>query len=182
MISSKAKKILEKAFTDALSFLHVASYRYKFVFECPGFHVNDKDVCISDHQNRILYINEEWANKSVSKKELEYDLYFLMAHEARHIYQYVMTERYRKNKPLNEPIKIICAWISNQSNYIRDKGSDTTIRYRNQPLEIDANAFASFFVIKTYNLKATFSKNVEELEETRLYEIAEFYGYSLSPK
>lgn len=179
MIRPSVQKILQNVFLSAISFLNIPSYKYRLVFERKGVHLNNDDVCVADNAKRVIYIDEDWANHCV-EINFEYDLHFLMAHEARHIYQFVMMERLRKKKEIKEPVEVVQSWIINEMAYKRDVGDDTKAIYKSQPVEVDANAFASFFVMMRYNESPSFSKEAEDLEKKRLYEIAAFYGATIT--
>lgn len=63
MIDSKAKQILEETFRNALAMLGLPSLPYTFAYEKIGKRFltidNAEEVDIT---NRIVYINEAWAN------------------------------------------------------------------------------------------------------------------------
>lgn len=178
MIKPKAQKILLQSFQAAIDFLSIRSYKYQLIFEKKGLNLKNDDVCITDYSKRSIYIDEDWANHSL-EIDFEYDLHFLMAHEARHIYQNVIIERYRKKKDIKEPLNVVLSWLGNEMTYQRDTGDGTNRIYKRQPIEVDANAFASFFVMMKYDESPSFSKEAEELEKERLYAIANFYGATI---
>lgn len=88
MIEPKAKQILEETFQDVLTMLGLPPLPYTFVYEKMGGSFltmeNSEEV---DNTNHIIYVNEEWANAML--KDCPYDLYYLQAHEARHVYQHM---------------------------------------------------------------------------------------------
>lgn len=54
---------------------------------------NAEEVSIAEMK---IYINEDWANKMV--KDYEYDLYYMMAHEARNVYQQIQISQLRSGR------------------------------------------------------------------------------------
>lgn len=125
-----------------------------------------------------MYISEDWANKSITGN-FEYDLYFFMSHEARHIYQFVTINRVAKGKKVKEDIHTVKEWNNNTRLYTHDTGGESKINYKCQPLEVVADAFANFFVMKLYNLPPSFSKGPMDLVKNRLDEITKSHGMNI---
>ena len=142
MVEDRVKLILEKTFKDALSMLRVESSRYFLTFEKMGnMFLTLENAVEIDLTNNIVYINEEWANLAIN--EMPSDLFFQMAHEARHIYQREEIIKYIGGKKHSEPSDIVKSWIANRKNYKRNVGGNSVLYYQRQPVEVDTNAFAA---------------------------------------
>ena len=175
MIDSKAKMTLESAFQDAIKMLGLPSIPYAFRYEQMGCRFKTMDNAEEvDNSNHIVYINEDWANQMV--KAYEYDLHYMMAHEARHVYQEVIMKMFLSGQLKNEPEALVVSWISNKQNYVRNQGGATVKPYHCQPLEVDADAFANFYVMIKQIGGAKIPSDSDELVTQRLKEIAVQYG------
>lgn len=104
--------------------------------------------------------------------------YIVIAHEMRHIYQWVAVQEKL------EPKRIIKLWEDNFEHYLDSSHTG----YENQPLEIDANAFA-YIIIKTlFNREITvrcdakrLNKRIRELLlDFSREEIIESYTYAMN--
>ena len=179
MIDNKAKKILENTFRDALGMLKLPPLPYTLCYEKIGQRFqtmeNAEEV---DNVNHIVYINEDWANQMV--KVFEYDLYYMMAHEARHVYQEIIIQQFHKRQPAKENEALIVSWIDNKQNYIRNEGGATERPYHRQPLEVDADAFANFYVLAKGIGVARVPEDSDELVTQRLKEIGAQFGVRIS--
>ncbi|MGX8833950.1 hypothetical protein ACWG0P_07025 [Amedibacillus sp. YH-ame6] len=91
----------------------------------------------------------------IRKGNVSYDLFFAIAHEMRHIWQY----DYKKY---------------DFDSYINNSSNDTE-KYNNQDMEIDAHAFAILIMMKMLkvqpNLEAIFNKDILLKIEKRMNEI-----------
>ena len=179
MIDNKAKQILETTFRDALEMLGLPPLPYTFCYEKIGQRFQTMDNAEEvDNVNRIVYINEDWANKMV--KVFEYDLFYMMAHEARHVYQEIIIQQFHRRQPTKENEALIVSWIDNKQNYIRNEGGVTVKPYHRQPLEVDADAFANFYVLAKEMGEARVPDDSDELVSQRLKEIGAQYGVRIS--
>lgn len=177
MIDSKAKQILETAFQDAISMLGLLPIPYTFCYEKigPRFPTMDNAEEV-DNVNRID-INEDWANQMV--KVFEYDLHYMMAHEARHVYQEIVIRMFQSGQSVKETAALIVSWIDNKQHYVRNQGGATVKPYHCQPIEVDADAFANFYVIKKQIGGARIPVDSDELVTQRLKEIGAQYGVTI---
>lgn len=178
MIDSKAKQILENTFRDALAMMKLPPFPYTFVYEKIGERFktmdNAEEVSIAE---RKVYINEDWANNVI--KTYPYDLYYLMAHEARHVYQQIQISQLHSGRPFTESPALIVSWEDNYLHYQRNEGGDTVKPYHRQPVEVDADAFANFYVLKRGIGQARISDDADELVTQRLKEIAAQFGLTI---
>ena len=175
MIDNKAKHILETTFQDAISMLGLPPIPYTFCYEKIGHRFPTMDNAEEvDNVNRIVYINEDWANQMV--KVFEYDLRYMMAYEARHAYQEIVIRMFQCGQSVKEPAALIVSWIDNKQHYVRNQGGATVKPYHCQPLEVDADAFANFYVIKKQIGRARIPVDSDELVTLRLKEIAAQYN------
>lgn len=175
MIDSKAQQILETTFLDAISMLGLPPIPYSFRYEKIGGRFQTMDNAEEvDNVNRIVYINEDWANQMV--KVFEYDLHYMMAHEARHAYQEIMMRLLQSGRQTKEPAALIVSWIDNKQHYVRNQGGATLRPYHRQPMEVDADAFANFYVLVKRIGQARIPEDSDDLVTQRLKEIAAQYG------
>ena len=175
MIESKAKKILEETFKDALAMLELPPFPYTFIYERMGQRFLTMDNAEEvDNVSHIVYINEDWANARI--KDYSYDLYYLMAHEARHVYQHMQILLYFKGRTTREPLSLVLSWRDNFQNYIRNEGWGTIKPYHCQPVEVDADAFANLYVLVKRIGPASIPEDSDSLIVQRLKEIASQYG------
>ena len=178
MVDEKAREIIETTFHDAIKVLGLSSIQYDFSYEKMGVRFRSIDNAAEvDNENRNVYINEDWANHRV--KEFEDDLYYIMAHEARHVYQEIIMGMYKSGQQTDEQDELVKSWINNKNNYIQNQGGSTVKPYYCQPLEVDADAFANFYMLAKEIGQPRFPKESDELVERRLNEIAAQYGYKL---
>lgn len=175
MIEPKAKLILEETFQDVLTMLGLPPLPYTFVYEKMGGRFltmeNSEEV---DNTNHIIYVNEEWANAML--KDCPYDLYYLQAHEARHVYQHMQVILMRTGGQPKEDRALVVSWMVNIQNYQRNLGGNTVLPYQRQPVEVDANAFANFYVLVKGIGGARVPAESDDLVTQRLKEIAAQYG------
>ncbi len=178
MIDSKAKQILESTFWDVLALMKQPPLPYTFVYEEIGGRFktmdNAEEVSIAEMK---MYINEDWANKMV--KDYEYDLYYMMAHEARHVYQQIQISQLRSGRQYTETPALIVSWEDNFLHYQRNEGGDTVKPYHRQPVEVDADAFANLYVLLKGIGQARISDDADELVTQRLKEIATQYNLEI---
>lgn len=178
MIDNKAKHILESTFQDALGMLGFPPLPYTFSYEKIGKRFLTMDNAEEvDNVNRIVYVNEDWANQMV--KVFAYDLYYMMAHEARHVYQEIMMRMFQSGQQTKEQDALIVSWINNKQNYVRNQGGATVKPYHCQPLEVDADAFANFYVMMRRIGGARVPQDSDELVTQRLKEIGAQYGVTI---
>ena len=179
MINSKAKQILETAFQDAISKLGLLPIPYTFCYEKIGRRFPTMDNAEEvDNVNRIVYINEDWANQMV--KVFEYDLHYMMAHEARHVYQDIVIRMFQCGQSVKEPAALIVSWIDNKQHYVRNQGGATVKPYHCQPIEVDADAFANFYVLAKGIGQARIPEDSDEQVTQRLKEIGAQYGVTIN--
>ena len=178
MIDSKAKQILETTFQDAISMLGLLPIPYTFCYVKigPRFPTMDNAEEV-DNVNRIVYINEDWANQMV--KVFEYDLHYMMAHEARHAYQEIVIRMFQSGQSVKEPAALIVSWINNKQHYVRNQGGATVKPYHCQPLEVDADAFANFYVMMRRIGGARVPVDSDEQVTQRLKEIGAQYDVTI---
>lgn len=79
----------------------------------------------------IIYLNDKMPN--------ELDIYFAVAHEMRHLWQYQ-----------NE------SWRDTITKH-RSNSKLSTQEYNSQAEEVDANAFATYFMINNFNVRPLFN-------------------------
>lgn len=177
MINQEAKKILENTFKDAIKMLGLKDCNIHFVYECIGTRFLTTNNS-SELSGDTLYINECWANDVV--KSYKYDLYFMMAHEARHLYQLFNVNAINNSQIHSEKnIELVKKWEDNFSNYTRNSGNLSKKDYVCQPVEVDANAFACFYCLFKRKGQPRIAPEADELTTNRLFEIAESYGVTL---
>ena len=124
----------------------------------------------AEMDDTVMYINEEWLDYVLSIKDT-YDPMFLMAHEARHIYQKQVIDDYKQRGRSCELPNIVQGWINNISCYIRNEGGDSQAVNASQSIEIDANAFACVYLLYKKNLMPRISPSCEKEVLKRMKEI-----------
>lgn len=96
----------------------------------------------------VLHINEEWIENTLAENA-EFDLMYIMYHEARHIYQHKVIADFEVRGKSSELPAVIASWKRDFSTYIRNEGDETSwMTNISQSVEIDANAFANVMLIK----------------------------------
>ena len=71
---------------------------------------------------------------------------------------------------------LVVSWMVNIQNYQRNLGCNTVLPYQRQPVEVDANAFANFYVLVKGIGGARVPAESDDLVTQRLKEIAAQYG------
>ena len=176
MVNTKAKQILEEAFKKAMTLLGFPPIPFEFLYERigDGRFINMEIGAEIDSSNRVVHINEDWANHVYNLDP--YDLWFIMSHEVRHFYQRVQINQFYTGGMLKEDKALVVAWIDNFQHYQRNEGGETTRVYHRQPVEVDADAFACFFVMFYGIGKPRIAPDSEDLVIQRLKEIGAQFG------
>lgn len=183
MIQQKALNIIHRTFVTALQQLNVPPMQIAFAPEPMGQRFPTKDNAMevaSDVASgkAIVHINEDWANTCL--QTYPFDLHFLAAHEARHIYQDYQISLLQQQQPTSEEPALIQSWIDNKGNYHRNTGPDSFEAYICQPIEVDANAYANLYVMLHRIGQPRMSAESDALETQRLKEIANQFGFTIS--
>lgn len=147
MVKLKAKRIIEETFDKALALLGFPPMPFVFSYERIGEgRFNNIEIGAEIENSKwIVHVNEDWANLALDNDP--FDLYYIISHEVRHFYQSVQINLLRKGETLKEDRTLIISWIDNFQHYQRNDGGNTTRVYHRQPVEVDADAFACFFVM-----------------------------------
>ena len=179
MIKPKAKEIIEETFQKALALLGFPSLPFVFSYERigDGRFVNTEIGAEIESSNWTLHVNEDWANLAFDQDP--FDLSFITSHEVRHFYQSVQINLFRNGKKIKEDRRLIISWINNNQHYQRNNGGDTTVAYHRQPVEVDADAFACFYVMYYGIGQPRMSDESDDLVLQRLEEIGNQYGLTI---
>lgn len=180
MVNPKAKLIIEESFKQACSLLGFSPLPFTFMYERigQGHFFNTVIGAEIDSAKWTVYINEDWAN--LAYKMDRYDLPFIIAHEIRHFYQSTQINLFHSGRPCKEDNALIISWMDNYQHYQRNEGSETTRIYHRQPLEVDADAFACFYVMYYGIGQPRMSDDSEDLVTQRLIEIAKQYNMTIN--
>jgi len=181
MVNQKAKQIIEESFKQACSLLGLLPLPFTFLYERvgQGHFFNTVIGAEIDSAKWTVYINEDWANFAFSVDK--YDLSFIIAHEVRHLYQNIQINLFTSGKQHKEDNTLIISWMDNCQHYQRNEGGETTMIYHRQPLEVDADAFACFYVMYYGIGQPRMPDASEDLVTQRLIEIAKQYNISINP-
>lgn len=140
MINQETKTRIQKYFDEACKELHIDSSLYTLRF------------CIDDGRfpsafnsaewgGNTLYINEEWVELCL-RSDCEFDLRYILSHEARHLYQHQVIADFKQRGKSSELPAVINQWEYEFLHYIRNEGDEDSMdKNTNQQVEIDANAF-----------------------------------------
>lgn len=111
------------------------------------------------YQNLICINLDDYTNE---KKGLEY---FVLAHELRHIYQIEAIKNEWEDK------EILDLWKQNLECYKSAKHDG----YENQPIELDANAFAEIIILELFGKPVSVNCDFKKLQENmiRIYNTIE---------
>lgn len=107
-------------------------------------------------------------------------MYYLMAHEARHVYQHMQILMLLNGKQSIESSSLVMSWMNNFQNYIRNEGGKSVMLYHRQPVEVDADAFANLYVLVNGIGPAKIADVSEELVTQRIKEIGAQYGLTIN--
>lgn len=177
MIESKAKQIIESTFSNVLTALNYPNYPIVFRYEKIGGRFLTIDNSAEyDSKNRTVFINEDWANNRI--ETFPYDLYYISAHEARHVYQHIQIELLLSNNTIREDRKLIETWMNNFRNYIRNQGGNTIAPYHRQPVEVDADAFANVYMLIN-GKECRVPVESDDLVSKRIIEIGNQLGFTI---
>lgn len=171
MITDEVKRKVEMYFKNACKTLNIEFSNYIYVYEPIGSRFATS--CNSaEFSGNVLYINEDWIKIAIDNDD-EYDLEFVMAHEARHQYQqFVINDFYTRGRSCELP-SIINSWIESFQVYKRNEGDELSeIANANQAVEIDANAFAAAYMMIQQNKGARIPPSCAEDVVKRMKEIA----------
>lgn len=161
MIEDSVKAQLRAYFDEACEVLRIDGSQYEFQYETIGQRFATVDNA-AEMQNYTLYINEDWIKNSISE-DAEFDLRYILYHEARHIYQHKVIEEFEVTGRSSELPVTILSWKQEFSTYIRNEGDDDSWQKNiSQSVEIDANAFANAMLIK-HNLEVRIIPGQEEI-------------------
>ena len=177
MVDPNAKRIIENSFRDAMSLLKMSAETIQFQYEPIGGRFKTMENSMETNPTTV-FVNENWANECILN--YQFDLFFLPAHEARHQYQKLQIEKFCKGLQTNEDPELIQSWINNNKDYKRNEGPESFPAYITQPVEVDANAFANFYVMLRNIGQPRMSKESDILETQRLMEIAKQFGAVIS--
>lgn len=170
MIEESVEARLRDYFDEACKELHIDSSPYKFHFERTGHRFATADNS-AEMDGTILHINEEWVEAALHA-HAEFDLMYVMYHEARHIYQHYVIADYTKRGKLSELPVTIQSWMQDFSNYTRNEGDEDSWRNNiSQSVEIDANAFANAMLIK-HHIGARIAPGQEDIMKKATQRIA----------
>ena len=173
------KKILEGIFYDALKDLGITGAVYSFTYERIGGRFKSiENSC--EVSGTTIYVNEDWAEYCVV--EYKYDLSFIMAHEARHVYQQNEVMMYRNNGTYCEGVNRIELWAQEFQHYIRNIGPQTFEAHSKQDVEIDANAYAALFCMLRGEGQPRFASCVDKECTERFIELAERKGLTVDTR
>lgn len=83
------------------------------------------------------------------RSDCEFDLRYILSHEARHLYQHQVIADFKQRGKSSELPAVINQWEYEFLHYIRNEGDEDSMdKNTNQQVEIDANAFANCMLIK----------------------------------
>lgn len=161
MIEELVKNRLRGYFDEACKELKIDSSIYKFQFEKIGQRFTT-NANAAEMVNNILFINEDWVLNAF-ENNAEFDLMYIMYHEARHIYQHIVIADFdKRGKSCGLPA-VIRSWKRDFSDYVRNEGDEKSWANNiSQSVEIDANAFANVMLIK-HNMGARIAPGQEDI-------------------
>ena len=135
MINQETKTRIQKYFDEACKELHIDSSLYTLRF------------CIDDGRfpsafnsaewgGNTLYINEEWVELCL-RSDCEFDLRYILSHEARHLYQHQVIADFKQRGKSSELPAVINQWEYEFLHYIRNEGDEDSMdKNTNQQVEI----------------------------------------------
>lgn len=169
MIEDSIKDRLRGYFDEGCKELHVDSSLYKFQFEKIGKHFATVENS-AELEGHVMYVNEDWVEGAFQRDE-EFDLMFVMYHEARHIYQHKVIADFEERGKSSELPAVIASWKHDFENYLRNEGdADSWWKNVSQSVEIDANAFANAMLIK-HEMGARIPPGQEEIMKKSIINI-----------
>lgn len=138
------KKNIEKIFHDALSVLECLDYSFQIEYLGIGKVFQDNTIGSEiSFDEKLLKINIDWFNYAM-KNDI-YDVYFILGHDARHVYQMKQIASLRSGDKYYENAELIFQWDYEMKHYVRNNDKTSQVIYLEQSIEIDANAFAPLF-------------------------------------
>lgn len=81
----------------------------------------------AEWDGNILYINQEWVELCLQNKA-EFDLIYILSHEARHIYQHHVIADFKQRGKSSELPAVINQWEYEFSHYIRNEGDEDSMK------------------------------------------------------
>lgn len=180
MVNPEAKQIIEESFKQACSLLGFPPLPFTFLYERVGqdHFFNTEIGAEIDSAKWTVYINEDWANLAYNMDPC--DLSFIIAHEVRHFYQNTQINLFHLGRKHKEDNALIISWMDNCQHYQRNEGGETKRIYHRQSLEVDADAFACFYVMYYGIGQPRMSDDSEDLVTQRLIEIAKQYNMTIN--
>lgn len=147
MINQEVKARIKKYFGEACKELNIDCSAYVLQFVTDKKKIASTEIS-AEWDGNILYINQEWVELCLQNKA-EFDLIYILSHEARHIYQHHVVPDFKQRGKSSELPAVINRWEYELSHYIRNEGDeDSQNKNINQQVEIDANTFANCMLIK----------------------------------
>lgn len=170
MIKESVKDRLRGYFDEACQELKIDSSAYKFQFEKIGERFATNAIA-AEMVGNTLHINEDWVFNAL-ESNAEFDLMYIMYHEARHIYQHIVIADFdERGKSCELPADIL-SWKRDFSDYVRNEGDEKSWADNiSQSVEIDANAFANAMLIK-HNMGARIAPGQEDIMPKHIRSIA----------
>lgn len=106
------------------------------------------------------------------QNKAEFDLIYILSHEARHIYQHHVIVDFKQRGKSSELPAVINQWEYEFSHYIRNEGDEDSMEKNvSQQVEIDANAFDNCMLLKN-GLGARIKPGQEEIMEKAIKAMA----------
>ena len=170
MINQETKTRIQKYFDEACKELHIDSslYTLRFCIDDGRF---PSAVNSAEWGGNTLYINEEWVELCL-RSDCEFDLRYILSHEARHLYQHQVIADFKQRGKSSELPAVINQWEYEFLHYIRNEGDEDSMdKNTNQQVEIDANAFANCMLIKN-GLGARIKSGQEKIMEKAIKALA----------
>lgn len=170
MSSQETKIRLQEYFDEACKELRIDSSSYTLCL-CTDTNRFPSAYNSAEWDGNTLYINEEWVELCL-QSDCEFDLRYILSHEARHLYQHQVIADFKQRGKSRELPAIINQWEYEFSHYIRNEGDETSMEKNvNQQVEIDANAFANCMLLKN-GLGARIKPGQEEVMEKAIKAMA----------
>lgn len=129
---------IQNYINQALKHLPPLGFDIQLAFErVSGGKLKDVSIgAVTDGPHHLLTVNMDWYERTESQ-----DIYYIIWHEIRHMYQWSQIEKLDKGERLSEAKEIIEKWKYETYNYIPNTPK-TENQHMKQEIEIDAYAFA----------------------------------------
>lgn len=133
----------------ALEHLPPLNFDYKLSFERTGKGTFDSKIigAVANGPEHKITVNIDWYETTDNQ-----DLYYILWHETRHLYQWSQIEKMHTALPVQDDVSVINEWENNLRHYISNT-KETETAHMKQEVEIDAYSFAVYMLIHYFRDK-----------------------------